>query len=62
MGPFHQRRCAAAPVCWLGLLMVPFALLIPRRPWALAYDTVNDTIHGRWGSGCYWVAGMAQSC
>ncbi|WP_050996575.1 chloride channel protein [Marinobacter sp. BSs20148] len=58
MGRFHQRPVLLR-LCVAGLLMMPFALLIPQTM-GIGYDTVNDTIHGQLGFWLLLAAGMAK--
>ena len=58
MGRFHQRPVLLR-LCVAGLLMVPFAVLIPQTM-GIGYDTVNDTIHGHLGFWLLLIAGIAK--
>jgi CIC family chloride channel protein len=58
MGRFHQRPVLLR-LCIAGLLMVPFAVLIPQTM-GIGYDTVNDTIHGHLGFWLLLIAGIAK--
>jgi len=50
MGRYHHRPVLLR-ISLAGLLMVPFALLVPETM-GIGYDTVSDTMHGELG---FWV-------